>query len=279
MDKTKINDLLICELYTSGKSMCAIEKETGTSRKNIREILKNNGICIRPIGVYSAKYFPDDYDINCPIELTRKKCSQCKTDKNLTEFHKSLGYPLGVKNKCKCCINAIRKVEWKSQSVRWKEKYNNDDTFKKSILKRNSERRDSEEYKKWNRDYSNNKRKTDLQYKIKSNLSRRLRMALLESGTRKGCAFKKYVGCAYSTLISHIESTWKPNMSWDNYGLGDGKWVIDHIIPCRSFDLVDQKEQMKCFNYTNLQALWCKENGRKGCVLPNGTDARTVYPR
>lgn len=35
---------------------------------------------------------------------------------------------------------------------------------------------------------------------------------------------------------------------------------IDHIRPCSSFDLTKTKEQYKCFNYTNLQPLWAKEN-------------------
>jgi hypothetical protein len=49
-------------------------------------------------------------------------------------------------------------------------------------------------------------------------------------------------------------------MNWQNYG----QWHIDHIRPCASFDLKDPIEQAKCFNYTNLQPLWAKENLSKG---------------
>ena len=45
-------------------------------------------------------------------------------------------------------------------------------------------------------------------------------------------------------------------MSWSNRG----EWHIDHIIPCSSFNLLDEKEQEKCFHYTNLQPLWAAEN-------------------
>ena len=52
-------------------------------------------------------------------------------------------------------------------------------------------------------------------------------------------------------------------MSWDNYG----KWHIDHIIPCASFDLADETQQRLCFHFTNLQPLEASENMRKGCKI------------
>ena len=39
---------------------------------------------------------------------------------------------------------------------------------------------------------------------------------------------------------------------------------IDHIKPCSSFNLLDESEQLKCFNYKNLQPLWAHENLSKG---------------
>jgi hypothetical protein len=56
------------------------------------------------------------------------------------------------------------------------------------------------------------------------------------------------------------EKKFKPKMSWNNYG----KWHIDHIKPCCSFNLSKSEEQRKCFHYSNLQPLWAKENLSKG---------------
>jgi hypothetical protein len=51
-------------------------------------------------------------------------------------------------------------------------------------------------------------------------------------------------------------------MSWSNWGKFG--WHIDHIRPCASFDLSKKSEQLKCFNYSNLQPLWAVENLKKG---------------
>ena len=53
----------------------------------------------------------------------------------------------------------------------------------------------------------------------------------------------------------------KNGMCWEKLGK---EIHIDHIIPCCSFDLVNEEKQKKCFHYTNLQPLWAKDNLSKG---------------
>jgi len=64
-------------------------------------------------------------------------------------------------------------------------------------------------------------------------------------------------------LWLHLEKSFKPLMTRENYG----KWHVDHIRPCSSFDLTDAKQQKICFHYTNLQALWAHENLYKKAKL------------
>jgi hypothetical protein len=64
-------------------------------------------------------------------------------------------------------------------------------------------------------------------------------------------------------LKNYLESKFKPGMSWEKRGLIH----IDHIIPCASFNLTDQKQQIKCFHYSNLQPLWSHENLSKGAKI------------
>ena len=60
-------------------------------------------------------------------------------------------------------------------------------------------------------------------------------------------------------LKKHIETQFKENMTWDNYGIYG--WHIDHIVPLCSAN--NETELLKLFHYTNLQPLWCDENLRK----------------
>jgi len=109
-------------------------------------------------------------------------------------------------------------------------------------------------YKKW----INNKLKTDLHFKLKQQLSHRIFLAL--KGAVKSKRTKELLGCTIEQLWIHLEKSFKPGMTKENYG----KWHVDHIRPCASFDLTKPEEQAKCFHYTNLQALWAHENLSKG---------------
>lgn len=72
-------------------------------------------------------------------------------------------------------------------------------------------------------------------------------------------------------FISYIENRFQNGMTWDNYGRGRNKWVVDHIIPISYYDLRGSKEECYiCFNYNNLQPLWAKDNLKKKDKLPNG---------
>lgn len=74
--------------------------------------------------------------------------------------------------------------------------------------------------------------------------------------------FNFYLGCKTEEFQSHIEKLFKSGMTWENYGK-DG-WHIDHVIPKSKFNLIDDEEIKKCFNYSNLQPLWEFENRIKG---------------
>ena len=101
------------------------------------------------------------------------------------------------------------------------------------------------------------KRKTDINFRILCNL--RIRIWKVLKGINKSKHTLELLGCSLDFLKQHFESKFIPGMSWSNYG----KWHIDHIKPCASFDLSKPSEQKKCFNYINLQPLWALDNLRK----------------
>ena len=104
--------------------------------------------------------------------------------------------------------------------------------------------------------YQKKRIKTNINCKLKQNLSNRIYSSL--KGLDKSKRTLELVGCSIEYLKKHLESQFKEGMSWDNYGVGG--WEIDHIKPCASFDLSKPEEQMLCYNWTNLQPLWFREN-------------------
>jgi hypothetical protein len=117
-----------------------------------------------------------------------------------------------------------------------------------------------EAYRAIMRTWHARKRATDLRFRLLGNLRVRLRQAVRSQRTKKSSSMLTLVGCTLSELISHLEIRFEPGMSWQNYG----KWHIDHIRPCASFDLTDPEQQKACFHFTNLQPLWALDNSRKG---------------
>lgn len=98
----------------------------------------------------------------------------------------------------------------------------------------------------------------NIQFRIKKLLRGRLYQAITKKN--KIISSIDMLGCSVKDFVLFIASKFKDGMSWENYG----KWHIDHIRPCSSFDLADIAQQRECFNYTNLQPLWANENRAKG---------------
>jgi hypothetical protein len=123
--------------------------------------------------------------------------------------------------------------------------------YDKEYFQKNKKKK-SEQFKQYNK----NRRQIDVNFKLRFNLSARIRIALKLN--YKTTSTVKLIGCSLDFLKQYLESQFKRGMSWQNYGR-EG-WHIDHIRPCASFDLSKPSEQFKCFNYTNLQPLWAVEN-------------------
>jgi hypothetical protein len=100
--------------------------------------------------------------------------------------------------------------------------------------------------------------KEDSSFKLLVSLRKRIHIAL-KRNTKSGHTLQ-LIGCSIDYLKSHLEKQFTKGMSWSNWGIGEGKWNIDHIRPCSNFDLSKPEEQRKCFNYSNLQPLWALDN-------------------
>lgn len=128
---------------------------------------------------------------------------------------------------------------------------------REKILQYNSSRRQEIN------EYTNEKRKTDLNFRLSHSLRSRLLNAI-RNNQRKGSAVRD-LGCSIGDFKLYIESKWLDGMTWENYGR-DG-WHLDHIIPLAYFDLSKRKQFLKACHYTNYQPLWAKDNIGKGKSL------------
>ena len=100
------------------------------------------------------------------------------------------------------------------------------------------------------------------EFRLKENLRHRIYMAL--KGKVKSKRTMDLLGTSIDNLWIHLEKSFKLGMTKNNYGK---IWQVDHKIPCAAFDLTKPEEQVKCFHFTNLQALFVKENLSKGAKL------------
>ena len=211
-----------------------------------------------------------------------KICSSCKTNKSTICFNKNKTKTDGFDYYCKDCRKLHRNKmkdhcnaytrKWKSENKEHVSKYNSEYSSKNREnirerrrntpieLKRIWENKQvlrgiRKRYKKENRnklrEYQKNRRKNNIQVRLKDNISSRVRMAL-KNNFKKGKTLE-LIGCDISILKDYLESKFLPTMSWENYGK---VWQIDHIIPCILFDLTSLEQQKTCFHYSNLQPLF-----------------------
>ena len=106
------------------------------------------------------------------------------------------------------------------------------------------------------------RKKTDVNFKLRLALSKRVLAAVKFAKTKKAFKTQELIGCSIKTMRKHLEEQFKEGMTWQNHGRYG--WHIDHIRPLEKFDLSDPKQQLIAFNYKNCQPLWWRENLEKG---------------
>jgi len=198
-------------------------------------------------------------------------CNKCKKIKPFSEFNKSSKNKDGIKHTCKDCrrlmyyeyaetakeLNKKRYIEKRGEILAKTAEYKkNHAEFYKNYFKSYYEKHKTE-IKISVRENSKKRKKDDVSYKILCNCRTRIYKAV--KGINRSERTIELIGCSIEKLMEHLESQFKPGMTWENYG----KWHIDHIRPCASFDLSDPEQQKDCFNWKNLQPLWAEENFTK----------------
>ena len=181
-----------------------------------------------------------------------KHCVRCRIPKPESDFSVSKLNSDGLYSYCKACHSRAGRERYQKSSV-LREKLRSE--------RKEKRRNDGGEIRKWHREYLRIRRKDPL-FRLKAALRTRLIDAL--RGGTKSARTLTLLGCSIEELRAHLEKQFLPGMNWENWGRGNGKWQVDHIRPCDSFDLSDPEQQQQCFNFRNLQPLWFLDNVRKG---------------
>lgn len=208
------------------------------------------------------------------IQEGYKKCANCGEIKSATNdyFGNSTKSKDGLKHTCKTCRKQKEYSNQIEHIARVRKKHYEEN--KLEILKKHKKYRakNKERYQLYDAQYYKDN-KIAIKENVKTNMYARLKIdvnykLLVRYRTRLYKAVKGYdkskttrelIGCSVEELKKHLESQFTEGMTFENYG----KWHVDHIIPCSSFDFSKEEEQRKCFNYKNLQPLWAIDNLRK----------------
>ncbi len=161
-------------------------------------------------------------------------------------------------------VRARRLESWKRRmadpAYREKERLRSKAKFQRDKLKvyaYKKTRREKERpyFAKYNRE----RRKIDPQWTIQNRLRSRMAHAIRVQRGKKSTKTYELTGCTIQQLCAHIESKFKPGMTWENRNL----WEIDHVMPLSKFNLLDESQQRAAFHFSNLEPLWTLENRKK----------------
>ena len=176
-----------------------------------------------------------------------KKCSKCKTISLKSNFNKDKTKNDELNPICKVCR---------------KEYYlDNRDRIKEYQLK-NHEKIITQQ-----REYKNNRYKTDINYRLICNTRRRIHHAL--NGKSKLSPTKDILGIDIDLYRKWIEFQMTPEMNWSNI-------EIDHVKAICLFDVSKDEELREAFNWKNTQPL-LKEVHQKNGIKFNFLDYQLQF--
>jgi hypothetical protein len=192
----------------------------------------------------------------------KKRCTKCSTIKSFNSFSPQKAGYMGLKAQCKECDTEYDKhFQSKNNTRAERDKTDKAKQYRKKYIAENLDW-----WRKYEREYRYNRRKEDIFFRIKGNLSGRLSDLIKKRNLSTNTL--ELIGCDRETFLSHIEKQFTEGMTWENYGLKG--WHVDHILPLSSFDLTVEDEVKKACYYINLQPLWWQDNLEKGnkiCIL------------
>ena len=195
-----------------------------------------------------------------------KKCLNCQNISPKSNFHKDKNREDGLQPYCLFC-----RTQYYIENREKTRKYylENRDKIKNYYLEnrdriiKNQKLYDKEnrgKIKRYRCEYYKNRREKDIYFKLACNLRSRTSMAFKSQNVRKTNKTFDLLGCSHSFFKNWIIHQLYGIMTVENYG---SVWQIDHCSPITSFNLLDENDMKKCFNWIHLRPMYSKENNLK----------------
>ena len=211
------------------------EKEWTKSRKYCNLTCAENAKQI-----YNKKYY-----------VVNKEILQKKNRKRWND--NKLKYQITAKKWREKNIENCRKkqMEWYLKN---KEEYNKKRNARAKLLRLNSYNKRKEYFQT----YQKNKRKTDILYRLNSNISRRIRKDLKRFNLTKKESTQTFLSYTMKELQNHLEKQFQKGMTWTNMGI---IWEIDHSTPLDWASV--ENDIYKLWDLQNLVPLFRSDNRKK----------------
>lgn len=187
-----------------------------------------------------------------------KKCSLCKTYKELNNFTKCTKNKDGLCYICRDC-KKIKDTLWRQANPNHFKEYYDKNKQKLLEAKRQYKRENRHKIRIKKRQYEKNKKCLDSLYKFKANIKGLLNRAFTIKHLKKSKRTQDIIGCTIEELFIHLKQT-----AINNYGFYDEtlKYHIDHIIPL--YLAKNEEQVIKLNHFSNLQYLYPEHNLKKG---------------
>ena len=218
-----------------------------------------------------------------------KKCNKCGIVQIITNFYFRKDTNK-YRNCCRSCTYERDKInkENKREEIKiYQKNYQQLNKERLSLKQKEYNERNKEKIYKKNKEWRNNniekvkeygknyfqtnkkeiiekrryRRSTIPECKLAHNLRSRFHNTLKSQNKKKINKTFELIGCSQQFLRNWIEFQLFGDMKIENYGVD---FVWDHCLPIASFNLFNEDELRKCFNWKNLRPIRPKENMSKG---------------
>lgn len=199
-----------------------------------------------------------------------RMCTGCRGFRPSTSFYVDRG---ALTSKCKTCTNRDHKTYNRTEGKAVRQRYRATAARGVAVVKYNKTQKAQAARARWRQSA-----KECVEYRLIEAHRSTMYSAMRSygNGQKKDDHTILLLGCSIGEFRQHIEKQWQSGMTWDNRGVGQGKWQIDHITPLASFDLTKPDEQKRAFHFSNQQPLWHSDNAKKSDKLPDGSRGRLL---